>query len=201
MQGKALGGGPGGKAPPGSSWIWPDLHTSEPVCVSVFCSAYSSLSVFYGQVVCVGDGYRKHVLRIRHIIRYLENIFKLKCWSVDIIRSLLKLVKIILLGWTVEMNEALVFKFLACHNSTYLIFWQNIYPSSHKEGSDIFFMDWEGNGSFETENIPFWFDFCYEILKNDPLRYRNSSKMLQMVHSQNFLPHPCFLCVRFSLVG
>ena len=63
VQGKALVGGPGGKAP-GSSWILPDLHTSEPVCVSVFCSAYSSLSVFYGQVVCAGDGYRKHVLRI-----------------------------------------------------------------------------------------------------------------------------------------
>ena len=45
VQGKALVGGPGGKAP-GSSWILPDLHTSEPVCVSVFCFAYSSLSVF-----------------------------------------------------------------------------------------------------------------------------------------------------------
>jgi len=53
-----------GSKPPRSSWILPDLHTSEPVCVSVFCSAYSSLSVFYGQVVCAGDGYRKHVLRI-----------------------------------------------------------------------------------------------------------------------------------------
>ena len=53
-----------GAKPPGSSWILPDLHISEPVCVSVFCSAYSSLSVFYGQVECAGDGYRKHVLRI-----------------------------------------------------------------------------------------------------------------------------------------
>jgi hypothetical protein len=65
VQGKALVGGPGGQIPPGS-WILPDLHTSEPVCVSVFCSAYSSLSVFYGQIVCAGDGYRKHILRIRH---------------------------------------------------------------------------------------------------------------------------------------
>jgi hypothetical protein len=54
--------------------FYQDLHTSEPVCASVFCSAYRSLSVFYGQVVCAGDGYRKHLLRTRHIIHYLDNI-------------------------------------------------------------------------------------------------------------------------------
>jgi hypothetical protein len=61
-------------------------------------------------------------------------------WLDLIIRSLLKLVKMILLDEQLKMNDALVFKFLACHNSTYLIFWQNIYPSSHEEGSDIFYV-------------------------------------------------------------
>ena len=46
----------------------------------------------------------------------------------------------ILLDEQLKMNDALIFKFLACHNSTYLIFWQNMYPSSHEEGSDIFYV-------------------------------------------------------------
>lgn len=102
------------------------------------------------------------------------------------------------------MNDALVFKFLACHNSTYLIFRQNIYPSSHEEGSDIFFSDWEGKGP--CANCPlrlkisaFDLIFFYEILKNGPLEILNFLKNaangpLSKFYSTTLL----FMCLVFT---